>query len=133
SVPVLVLGVAATLSIVSGAVIDAGVIIAVIGINAVVGYVTERRVERVLMSLQNATVPRALVRRENQDVLVPAASLVVGDVLVLRAGHEIAADARLVEVQALAVDRKSTRLNSSHVSISYAVFCLKNRKVPADA
>src|SRR5438093_1355556 len=97
SVPVLVLGVAATLSIASGAVIDAGVIIAVIGINAVVGYVTERRVERVLMSLQNATVPRALVRRENQDVLVPAASLVVGDVLVLRAGHEIAADARLVE------------------------------------
>src|SRR5438067_10539091 len=29
---------------------------------------------------------------------------------------------------ALAVDRKSTRLNSSHVSISYAVFCLKKKK-----
>src|SRR5437868_15098770 len=28
---------------------------------------------------------------------------------------------------ALAVDRKSTRLNSSHVSISYAVFCLKKK------
>src|SRR5699024_12348879 len=27
-----------------------------------------------------------------------------------------------------AVDRKSTRLNSSHVSISYAVFCLKKKK-----
>jgi len=116
SVPVLVLGVAATLSIVSGAVIDAGVIIAVIGINAVVGYVTERRVERVLMSLQNATVPRALVRRENQDVLVPAASLVVGDVLVLRAGHEIAADARLVEVQALAVDESALTGESLPVS-----------------
>src|SRR2546426_280177 len=116
SVPVLVLGVAATLSIVSGAVIDAGVIIAVIGINAVVGYVTERRVERARMSLQNGTLPRALVRREKQDVLVPAASLVVGDVLVLRAGHEIAADARLVEVQALAVDESALTGESLPVS-----------------
>src|SRR5439155_207635 len=71
---------------------------------------------RVLMSLQNATVPRALVRRENQDVLVPAASLVVGDVLVLRAGHEIAADARLVEVQALAVDESALTGESLPVS-----------------
>src|SRR5271166_2042436 len=29
------------------------------------------------------------------------------------------------------VDRKSTRLNSSHVAISYAVFCLKKKKRPA--
>src|SRR5690554_7222753 len=31
-------------------------------------------------------------------------------------------------VQVVAVDRKSTRLNSSHVRISYAVFCLKKKK-----
>src|SRR5207249_12134470 len=46
-------------------------------------------------------------------------------------------DARLLElrghvrvrgVQRISLDRKSTRLNSSHVSISYAVFCLKNKK-----
>src|SRR5690349_22284606 len=30
------------------------------------------------------------------------------------------------------VDRKSTRLNSSHVEISYAVFCLKKKKPPKD-
>src|SRR5438067_3091580 len=29
-------------------------------------------------------------------------------------------------------DRKSTRLNSSHVSISYAVFCLKKKKTPTE-
>src|SRR5256884_3063289 len=54
--------------------------------------------------------------REKQDVLVPAASLVVGDVLVLRAGHEIAADARLVEVQALAVDESALTGESLAVS-----------------
>src|SRR5690625_6196043 len=32
------------------------------------------------------------------------------------------------EVASLAIDRKSTRLNSSHVAISYAVFCLKKKK-----
>src|SRR5437868_13093978 len=32
----------------------------------------------------------------------------------------------------LAGDRKSTRLNSSHVSISYAVFCLKKKNIPKD-
>src|SRR5713101_8450151 len=36
--------------------------------------------------------------------------------------------AYLVALRALAEDRKSTRLNSSHMSISYAVFCLKKKK-----
>src|SRR5437660_5654412 len=38
------------------------------------------------------------------------------------------AAALLHEPQVLIVDRKSTRLNSSHVAISYAVFCLKKKK-----
>src|SRR5438874_7783815 len=33
-------------------------------------------------------------------------------------------------VESCALDRKSTRLNSSHVEISYAVFCLKKKKIP---
>src|SRR5262245_62516807 len=37
-------------------------------------------------------------------------------------------DADGPELQALEVDRKSTRLNSSHLGISYAVFCLKKKK-----
>src|SRR2546430_10822664 len=38
----------------------------------------------------------------------------------------------LAMAQCFAVDRKSTRLNSSHSQISYAVFCLKKKKNPAD-
>src|SRR5437868_15004721 len=37
------------------------------------------------------------------------------------------------EVPVGAIDRKSTRLNSSHVSISYAVFCLKKKKQPSSS
>src|SRR5688572_32533325 len=39
-----------------------------------------------------------------------------------------AADGHLVPVDQLQIDRKSTRLNSSHSQISYAVFCLKKKK-----
>src|SRR4051812_49483115 len=39
-----------------------------------------------------------------------------------------ARDPASLEVCALLTDRKSTRLNSSHMSISYAVFCLKKKK-----
>src|SRR5690606_39750043 len=35
---------------------------------------------------------------------------------------------RRIRVSVLPADRKSTRLNSSHVKISYAVFCLKKKK-----
>src|SRR3712207_8549438 len=36
---------------------------------------------------------------------------------------------RLVQVEVEVEDRKSTRLNSSHANISYAVFCLKKKKI----
>src|SRR5207249_3527117 len=49
--------------------------------------------------------------------LTPAARLMGGKVLPERAGYYLG----------LRLDRKSTRLNSSHVSISYAVFCLKKK------
>src|SRR5699024_11659048 len=46
-----------------------------------------------------------------------------------RAGHPIAAGAAAGGPPIAEGDRKSTRLNSSHVSISYAVFCLKKRNI----
>src|SRR5699024_11777021 len=42
--------------------------------------------------------------------------------------YDNAAEPRAIGVTCRGVDRKSTRLNSSHVSISYAVFCLKKKK-----
>src|SRR3712207_8552175 len=48
------------------------------------------------------------------------------DVEDVRAGQQVVQDAREVRV----ADRKSTRLNSSHANISYAVFCLKKKQLP---
>src|SRR3712207_7697055 len=66
--------------------------------------------------------------RERQAVGI-AAALVPPPAVEVRPRHDLGRDAGVVEVeQRLVVDRKSTRLNSSHANISYAVFCLKKKK-----
>jgi P-type Ca2+ transporter type 2C len=107
SLPVLLLGGAAALSIASGAVIEAAVIAAVVAANATVGYITERRVERILTSLQSTTTPQALVRRDGRERSLPAGAVVPGDVLVLKAGHDVPADARVLTVSGLSVDESA--------------------------
>src|SRR5262245_62399691 len=51
-----------------------------------------------------------------------------GGILVPTLGTEMDRDVGLIELPGEAADRKSTRLNSSHLGISYAVFCLKKKK-----
>lgn len=123
SLPVLLLGGAAVLSLVSGAVVDALAILGVVIANAAIGYVTESRVERILRSLQSPADASAIVRRDDREAIVPAISLVPGDVLVLRAGYEIAADARLADVDGLAVDESTLTGESLPVTKSASLVC----------
>jgi Ca2+-transporting ATPase len=118
SLPVLLLGGAAALSIASGALIDAVAILAVVAANATVGYLTERRVERILTSLQNSTVSLAIIKRDGAEMTVPAAGVVPGDVLLLKAGHDVPADARLCEVQGLAINESALTGESAAVAKS---------------
>lgn len=123
SLPVLLLGGAAALSLVGGAVIDAAVILVVVAANAAVGYLTESRVERILTALQNATVPHAVVRRNGDELMVPAASLAPGDVVVLRAGYDVPADGRLLSADGLALDESALTGESMPVAKSPAALC----------
>src|SRR5437899_9694863 len=69
-----------------------------------------------------------MIRRPPRSTLFPYTTLfrsqVDPQVLAERFLHLLA----LVETQQAVIDRKSTRLNSSHLGISYAVFCLKKKK-----
>src|SRR5690348_17863434 len=66
---------------------------------------------------------------EYVDLLMGAGPMLLGH------GHPAVIDAVRAQLEVMTnpmIDRKSTRLNSSHPSISYAVFCLKKKKrVPA--
>ncbi|MFE7804512.1 cation-translocating P-type ATPase [Streptomyces sp. NPDC057430] len=75
---------------------DALVITLVLLINATIGYLQERRAERSLEALRQMLVPTARVRREGQVQVVPARTLVPGDVVLLEAGDRVPADGRLL-------------------------------------
>ena len=84
--------------------IDTGVIVAIVVINAVLGFVQESRAEQALAALEALTAPEAVVRRGGAEQVVPAAELVPGDIVLLEAGDRVPADARVVEAANLQCD-----------------------------
>ncbi len=92
---------AGVLSGLLGELIDAVAILAIVVLNAAIGFRQEAGAEKSIAALKRMTAPRATVRREGRVVAVPAAMVVVGDVLVLAAGDIIAADARLLAAASL--------------------------------
>lgn len=94
---IFILLVAVVISVLLGEIKDSLVIIAAILINTVVGYIQEYKAYNILAKL-TALVPwEALVIRDGVEKLIPAAEVVVGDLLVLQAGDKIPADAKLIE------------------------------------
>lgn len=87
--------------------IDAGVILAIVVLNATLGYVQEARAERALARLRDMAAPDAVVIRDGRPVSIPATRLVVGDVVAVEAGTLLAADLRLVRAVHLEVDESS--------------------------
>jgi Ca2+-transporting ATPase len=107
SLPVALLGVAAGFSLATGGVADALVIAAVVVINAAVGYGMERQSERIIHSLRQMVHPSAAVIRDGTALEVRAEDVVVGDLLVLKPGSYVSADARLVEADRLRIDESA--------------------------
>jgi Ca2+-transporting ATPase len=77
---------------------------AIVLLNALVGFFQEHRAERAVLALRSMTAPRARVLRDGHTLQLPAAEVVVGDLLVLEAGDVVAADARLREAHTLAAN-----------------------------
>jgi Ca2+-transporting ATPase len=107
SLPVALLGVAAGLSVFTGGLADAVLISGVVVINAFIGYKTESESEKTIRSLQTLVRPAALVLREGRLSEIPSEEVTPGDLLVLRPGTYVAADARLVEANHLSVDESA--------------------------
>jgi Ca2+-transporting ATPase len=95
--------------------LDATAIGAIVVVNAVIGFLQEHRAERAVMALRSMTAPRARVRRDGHSVVVPANSIVPGDLLVLEAGDVIAADGRLRTAHALTTNEAALTGESTPV------------------
>jgi Ca2+-transporting ATPase len=101
SVVVWVLIGAAAVATAIGEPIDGTAILAIVVLNALIGFLQEHRAERAVAALARLAAPRARVVRSGHAVLVPAAEVVRGDILLVEGGDVVAADARLLEVTAL--------------------------------
>jgi len=83
---------------------DAVTILAIVIINAVLGFIQEYRAEKSLQALKLLAAPSAAVVRNGVLQQVPARELVPGDIIVFAAGDKLAADARLIMAHNLEVE-----------------------------
>jgi Ca2+-transporting ATPase len=83
---------------------DSAVIVAVLILNAVIGFTQERRADRSVQALMSLASPEATVRRDGSRRRIDAAELVPGDIVLLEAGDRVPADLRLIEASALRAD-----------------------------
>ena len=98
-----ILFIAAVISAAMGHAGDAGVILVVVLINAVIGAVQEGRAEHSMIALKRMSALRVRVLRAGLETEIEARELVPGDLLLLAAGDGVGADARLLEAAALEV------------------------------
>ena len=88
---------AIVLEIVLGKYVEAGIIAGLLAFNAALGFFQEGRAQATLAALKSRLALNAAVKRDNAWATVPAAGLVVGDVVKLSLGAVVAADVRLTE------------------------------------
>ena len=120
SLPVGLLGVAAGISFFTGGVVDALVIIGVIGLNAAIGYATESQSEKIIHSLKSREPESTWLIRNSRQTEIPTENVVLGDILILKPGSYVVADARLLAADNLSVDESALTGESLPVTKSTA-------------
>ena len=103
----IILVAAAVASIVIGQVATGVAVLAITALNALGGLRQQGKAESAMNALQSMLKTSARVRRDGTEVKVPADQVVVGDVVLLAAGDDVAADGRIVEASSLQIDESA--------------------------
>ena len=123
---VILLIVASVISALLGDYVEAGAIMAIVVLNAVLGIVQERRAEEALAALKKLAAPDAQVLRDGSRKSIPAFELVPGDIVFLETGNFVPADVRLLEAVNLRVEEASLTGESLPVQKNAATVLDKN-------
>ena len=98
---ILVLIAAAVLSGAIGELLDAMIILAIVFLNAVMGFIQENRAQKAMEALKKMAAQYAMVIRDGKAASIPSSLLVPGDIAIIEAGSIVPADLRLVETASL--------------------------------
>jgi Ca2+-transporting ATPase len=128
SLPVYLLGAAAGVSIATGGLLDAVVIMGVVVANGIIGYFTENDAEKTIESLKHLVKPTAEVIRDGQTLQIPAEDVVVGDLLVLKPGSYVTADCRILSSSRLSIDE--SMLTGESMPVFKKNITLKHENTP---
>ncbi|MBK9045017.1 MAG: cation-translocating P-type ATPase [Saprospiraceae bacterium] len=104
---ILILILAAVLSGVMGDNTDTIIILAIVLLNAIVGFVQEYRAEKTMEALKKMNITNTNVLRNAQPLIISSTTLVPGDVVIIEAGNVVPADIRLLESFNLSIDESS--------------------------
>ena len=104
---IIILIVAALISLALGEYVDSAAIVLIVILNAVIGVVQESKAEQALEALQKMSAPNASVIRDGVLVSIPGREVAPGDIVMLEAGNFVPADLRLIESVNLKIEEAS--------------------------
>ena len=130
SIVIWILIAATIISFATGEMLDAIVILAILLINAVLGFFQEYRAETTIEKLKKMLTYKARVIRNGEVVEINSEDVVVGDILILEEGDKVPADARIIESNELNVDESI--LTGESVPVSKFSDVINGKKSIAD-
>ncbi len=125
---VIILIIAAVVSLLLGEIIDATAIMVIVVLNAIVGVIQESKAEQALAALKKMSAPNAQVIRDGHQTTIPSRELVLGDLVLVEAGNYIPADMRLVESVNLKVEEAS--LTGESVPVEKVAGVVLDKEIP---
>ena len=125
---VIILIIAALVSLALGEYVDSIAIMFIVVLNAVVGVIQESKAEQALAALKKMSAPNAQVMRDGHQVTIPGREIVGGDIVLLEAGNYVPADLRLVESVNLKIEEAS--LTGESVPVEKNAGVVLDREIP---
>ena len=102
--------------------VDTSVIVGVVVINAIIGFIQEGKAEQAMEAIRRMLSPEATVLRDGKREVVPAETLVPGDIVLLQSGDKVPADLRLLHTKNLRIEEaaltgESTAVEKNHTAV----------------